>query len=478
MASVKKNYAWNMAFQITRTVIPLILTPYLTRTLGGEGLGIYSYTASIATYFEILAFMGLDQYGTRQIARSAHDMDQLSQTFCSIFAMQLAWGLLVTGAYLIYCFYSASAYSLIAFVWSFWVLGEALDVTWLFFGLEEFKLTTIRSVLIRIISVVCVFMFVRSEADVWIYCLIMALYYFFTSLSLWPFVIKRIKFALPNIRQVIKHIKPSVMLFAPTLAITLYMQLDRILLGVFCDMSEVGYFDQSDKVCQMSLSFITALSSVMLPHISRLLESNNEKSALSAMRNSMMVANFMSFAFCLGIIGVAPIFVPVFFGDGFESCVSIMIALAIEIPLVAWRSSMVYQCLIPKGMDRPYLVSIAAGTVINLVLSIFLIPRLQSIGAAVAMVCTEVVIVAIQVGYLKAQIPFRLFVRDLLPFVFAGILMMFIVRYVGSVTGATVFGLLISIVCGAVSYCILSIICMRAFGGEHLKSMGKGFWLK
>ena len=121
------------------------------------------------------------------------------------------------------------------------MLGEALDVTWLFFGLEEFKLTTIRNLVVRITSVVCVFILVKSPADTWLYCLIMALYFMFASLSLWPFVLRRVKLIKPKLHEVLVHVRPNIMLFAPVIAISLYTQLDRILLGVFCDMNQVGF---------------------------------------------------------------------------------------------------------------------------------------------------------------------------------------------------------------------------------------------
>lgn len=438
-----------------RIVIPLVLTPYLTRVLGSEQLGIYSYTASIATYFEIFAYLGLNQYGTREIARCASDRTRLSETFSSIFTMQLVWGLLCTGAYCIYCLAFSGPYLACALAWGFWVLGETLDVTWLFFGLEEFKLTTIRNLVIRVISVICTFLFVKDPSDIWIYCLIMALYYLLASLSLWPFVFNRVRFVKPRINDVLQHIKPNLMLFAPVIAISLYTQLDRILLGLFCDMDQVGFFDQSDKVAQMPLSFITALGTVMLPHMSKMMGSGEHGSVSKLVRDSMLVSNVMAFAFCFGIIGISPVFVPVFFGGGFEPCIQILSLLALEIPIIAWSNVLGIQCLIPQGKDKQYFASVGIAALINIVLTLTLIPSHRAIGSATATILTELAVVFVQGLYLYRQLQIRNFIQDAIPFCVFGIVMMAAVRIIGDFTGATVLGLMIEIISGMLIYLAL-----------------------
>lgn len=455
MSSVKNNYLWNVSFQFVRLVIPLVLTPYLTRTLGSEQLGVYSYTSSIATYFEIFAFLGLNQYGTREIARYASDRAKLSETFCSIFAMQFVWGSICTVAYYIYCLIFSKAYLACALAWGFWVLGEALDVTWLFFGLEDFKLTAIRNLAIRIISVVCTFVFVKNPSDTWIYCLIMALYFFFASLSLWPFVLKRVRFIRPRINDVLRHVKPNLMLFAPVIAISLYTQLDRILLGIFCDMDQVGFFDQSEKVAQMPLSFITALGTVMLPHMSKLIRGDECESASKLVRSSMLVSNVMACAFCFGIVGIAPVFVPVFFGDGFEPCKQIMPLLALEIPIIAWSNVLGMQCLIPQGKDKQYFTSVGIAALINVGLTFALIPTFRAMGSAMATILTELTVVLVQAYFLRSQLPIRVFVTDAIPFCAFSVAMMVVVRIVGGFTGATVLGLIIEILAGVLIYTAL-----------------------
>lgn len=474
MSSVKTNYFWNVSFQLVRLVIPLVLTPYLTRTLGSEELGIYSYTSSIATYFEIFAYLGLNQYGTREIARCGSNRQELSKTFCSIFAMQFAWGLICTATYFIYCIACSGAYFACSLAWGIWVLGEALDVTWLFFGLEEFKLTTIRNLVVRIISVVCVFILVKSPADTWLYCLIMALYFMFASLSLWPFVLRRVKLIKPKLHEVLVHVRPNIMLFAPVIAISLYTQLDRILLGVFCDMNQVGFYDQSDKVCQMPLSFITALGTVMLPHMSRLMQSDEQEAAFGLVRNSMLVSNVMAFAFCFGIAGIAPVFVPVFFGDGFQPCVEIMSLLAFEVPIIAWSNVLGIQCLIPQGMDKQYLTSVGVAAIANIVLTFVFIPPFQAFGSVVATILTELVVVLVQAFFLRAQLPVRTFARDAWPFVFIGLLMMIAVRELGFVLGSTVWGLVLQIAVGAAVYLIMCLVYATLSKGSMINALMKG----
>lgn len=468
MSSVKTNFVWNASFQVIRIVIPLILTPYLTRTLGSDSLGIYSYTSSVATYFEIFVFLGLNQYGTREIARHSSNKEDLSRTFWSIFTMQFIWGLVVTLAYIIFCFAFSGSYFTCAIVWSFWVFGEVIDITWLFFGLEEFKITTIRNLIVRVISVICVFAFVHHPSDTWIYCCIMSLYFLFASLTLWPFVSTRVLFIKPSAHEVIVHIKPNLMLFAPVIAISLYTQLDKILLGTLSDMSQLGFYDQVEKVCQIPLSVITALGTVMLPRMSELVQHGESDTELYYLDRSMWLTNILSFAFCFGIIGIAPVFVPVFFGKEFIPCITLMSLLAFTIPIISWSNVFGIQCLLPRGKDRQYLGSVAIGALVNILSNLILIPNLQALGTVIATLITESSVTAAQMIFLRHALPLNAYFKDALPFIIIGGLMAVAVRISMLFYGVSLLGLVAGVIIGVVFYSVLSYAWLTSNHDERL----------
>lgn len=148
---VRKNFAYNVAYQVLALVIPLVTAPYLSRVLGSDGLGAYSYTYSVAQYFVLFAMLGVNNYGNRSIAVARDDPNKLRRVFWGIWLLQFALSLVFLGLYVLYsvCF---SDSAVLALVWIPYVLSAGLDVNWLFFGLEKFKLTVTRNFIVKLVT--------------------------------------------------------------------------------------------------------------------------------------------------------------------------------------------------------------------------------------------------------------------------------------------------------------------------------------
>ena len=198
--SVKKNFALTSAAQILGNMLTLITSPYISRILGAEGIGIYSYNSSIAAYFVSFAMLGLNNYGNRTIAKVKGDKNQLSKMFCEIYVMQLGFAVLVSGIYLIYVI-SASV-SVVAAILFFYVASSAIDINWFFYGMELFKMTVTRNLVVRVLSVLCVFIFVKSESDVYLYVMIITASTVVSHLALWPYLKRYIILRPVGIRDI------------------------------------------------------------------------------------------------------------------------------------------------------------------------------------------------------------------------------------------------------------------------------------
>ena len=175
MNTVKKNFMYNTAYQILILIIPLVTAPYLSRVIGAEGIGIYSYTYSIAYYFGLFILLGLNNYGNRKIAQVKDNKEKLSKEFLSIYLMQVMMSIIVIGIYGIYITLNNYTYKIIQVIQIVYLISVALDINWLFFGLEKFKITVTRNFLIKILTFICIFIFVKNEQDLWVYTLIMSL---------------------------------------------------------------------------------------------------------------------------------------------------------------------------------------------------------------------------------------------------------------------------------------------------------------
>lgn len=161
MSSVKKNFIYNTLYQLLVIIIPLITTPYLSRILGAEKTGVYSYSYTIATYFVLFIMLGLNNYGNRTISIIRDDKTKVSQEFWSIYFMQLVFGLFGVIAYVLYTIIFSN--TLITWILLLYVVSALIDINWFFFGMEQFKITVTRNTVIKIISTVMIFTFVKKQ---------------------------------------------------------------------------------------------------------------------------------------------------------------------------------------------------------------------------------------------------------------------------------------------------------------------------
>lgn len=186
MTSIKKNFLYNAFYQVLTLILPLITTPYISRVMGAERVGVYSYAYSIAYYFGMFILLGTNNYGNRTIASVRDDKKILSKTFWSIYAMQLFLGLFVSTVYLMYVFVIAEE-QMMALLQIIYLISVALDISWFFFGIEQFKLTVTRNTIIKILTVVAMLLFVKSIDDLYIYALIMVGSSLISQIFLWIF---------------------------------------------------------------------------------------------------------------------------------------------------------------------------------------------------------------------------------------------------------------------------------------------------
>ena len=259
--SLKKNYIYSIAYQILTLLIPLITTPYLSRIFGAEYIGIYSYTNTIAQYFVLFAILGLNNYGNRAIAIVRDDKEKLDKTFSEIYTMQLITGITALSIYVLCAVFFFKEYRFYSLILTIYVFSSVVDINWLFFGLEKFKLTVTRNATIKLISVVAILKLIRSKEDLWLYTAIFAMSAFFSNALLWIYAAKEVKFIKPSIKGVCKHLKLNLIMFIPVIAISIYKYMDKLMLGGFSKI-EVGYYENVEKIFTVAMGFVTAFGNV------------------------------------------------------------------------------------------------------------------------------------------------------------------------------------------------------------------------
>lgn len=459
--NIKTNFIYNALYQLTNILVPFVTTPYLSRALRAEGLGQYSFAYSVAYYFYIFVKLGLQSYGNRTIAYVKDDKKKLSETFSAIYLFQLILGVLMTCIYFIYAIVISPERKL-ALIFLLIVLAGSIDLTWLLYGLEEFKATSIRDILIKILTAICIFLFVHDTNDVWVYALVYSAGFMISQLVILPLVMSRVKFILPNKADVISHIKPNLLLFLPTIAISIFRTMDKIMLGVMSNSTELGYYHNCENIIKVPMALIVALGIVMLPRTSNMISSGYDDEKIKILFNKAIdFVIFITSLLCFGMMSVTTMFVPLYFGEGFNKCIELFGVILPSCIFLAFANVVRTQYLIPRKMDSIYIISLFAGAIVNVILNFLFIPRLASIGAAIGTTAAEMTVCIVQAAYVFNDADILKNFISCAPFILSGVGMFVIFKDYVPHTGNMLAGLLLKIViCG----CFYLLSTMIIFG--------------
>ena len=291
--SVTKNFLYNVTYQLLLIILPLITTPYISRVLGSGGMGTYTYTYTIANYFMLAAMLGVKNYGNRSTAAVRDSRQLLSRTFWEIYGLQFLCSAVVLAFYLIYILAFVRENRIIALIQGIYVLSGLLDISWLFFGVEQFRITVTRNIVIRLINLACIFLLVKDRGDLWIYTLIMTLGIALSQGYLWLYIRRIVDWYRPKLRDLRRHVLPELILFVPIIAVSLYTMMDKVMLGAMSTMNQVGFYEGASKILNIPLGVITALGTVMLPRMSNLAAKRKVRESGKYIYNSMIFAMFL-----------------------------------------------------------------------------------------------------------------------------------------------------------------------------------------
>mgnify|MGYP004466687729 FL=1 len=466
MKSLQKNFLYNVLYQILLVILPLITAPYISRTLGATAVGVYSYTYSVAYYFLLIAMLGIGNHGNRSVAAVRDDREKLNKTFSSIYSLQVMTFSIAILAYVFYLVLFVKDNRLIVLLQLIYVTSGLFDIGWLFFGLEQFKLTVARNTLIKISTVVLMFVFVHKPSDLWKYTLIMSAGTLFSQAYLWLYVKKYVSFEKCSVKEITSNIKPVLILFIPVLAYSIYKVMDKIMLGNMSSYDQVGFYNNAEKIINIPMGIITALGTVMLPRMSNIVANGDKKRVDDYIRISAKLVTILSSAIAFGLMGVSSVLAPVFFGDEFIACGEIIRLLSVTVFFIAWANVIRTQYLIPNKRDSIYLTSTMVGAILNLIINWMLIPKYQANGAAFGTIVAEFSVMLVQMVAVKNELPMRKYIMSYSPILIIGLIMAVLVDRIGIKLGVSVSTLAIQILAGGFFFCIATIAYLRISNDE------------
>lgn len=403
--SLVKNYIYDLLYRVLTIITPIATAPYISRVIGADGIGDYSYTQSICSYFSLIAILGSNVYGQREIAFCCNDKDRRSCTFWEIMCIRIMAIVASSSAYFLLCMQSSGIIKVLFLLQLVDILGLLFDITWLLQGVEEFGLLLYRNIIIKVLSVLSIFLFVKNQNDLYLYVLLTSVAVVAGNLSVWLQVGKFIHFVSWKQLRIKRHLLPILSLFLPTIALRLYDALDKTMLGIIVgSSSENGYYEQALKIITMAITVVTSLGNVMAPRMAVLYSQKNKEKLTSYMYGSFEIMWALALPIMFGIMAIAGNLVPWFFGEGYEKVIILLQCLAIICIPMGVKNVIGLQYLIPTERQNQYTKSILAGLGVNIVLNMILIPIYQSVGAAMASIISEYFVVCIQLFMIRKEI--------------------------------------------------------------------------
>lgn len=395
--SIKINAALN-GFKTTLSILfPLITYPYVTRVLGAHNLGTVNYVQSIVSYFSLLAALGISTYATREGAKVRDDTGSIQVLANEIFSINLittilAYGLLFATFLLMP---SLRQYFGLACILSLSILFTTIGIDWINNIYEDFLYITIRSIVVQILNLVLLFIFVKKSKDYYIYAFLIVFMQIVIGISNFLYCRKYIKVKPIFHTNFKKHISPMLILFANSVAVTLYCNSDITMLGYMLSPYNVGIYSIAVKVYSMIRSLIASLFLVTIPRLSNYhgkMELDSYNRLIQQVTEGVIL--FLLPAVC-GLIALSKPIVLILGGQKFVEASSSLQILSVAL-LFAIEGGIITNCInISSNKEKDNLIATTIAALINVVLNLFMIPTLKQNGAAITTVIAEVTVIVV-----------------------------------------------------------------------------------
>lgn len=467
-----KNSIYNVIYKLLDALFPLISATYTARVLLAGGVGKVSYAQNIAQYFVLIAALGIPSYGTREIARRRADKEQTSKVFSELFFMNLASTVFCAFVYYIAVlrlpyFAERRELSLIA---GLLIVFNAFNVEWFYQGQEAFKYIAARSFVVKIISLCALFLFVRTEADYVRYmllvCMTTGVNYMINMVQLKKFGV-HIQLHGLDLRV---HLKPVLILLGTTVAIEMYTMLDTTMIGMMCAEENVGYYTNAMKLVKIVIMVITAIGGVLLPHLSTYYMHGDYQGCSNIVKKVFQVMFFLFLPCCVGLFLTSDVLMVALFGESFAAAgVTMRIASLLTLAL-GFSNLFGTQVLLTFGEEKKLLICTIVGAVSNVLMNLWLIPRYQQNGAAVASVVSESLVTILSVVFAGKYITLKLETDIMTKTIISTIVMGIAVWAVLQMEIGLLGQLVIAVLAGITMYFVMNIVLKNRML-EELKSV-------
>ena len=456
------DYLYIILSQLSTIIIPILLMPYKARTLGPENIGIYGFVFTAYQYLAFISALGISWYGRREIASLKGNIEKQTKLLYELVSLRLIVTIIASIVFYLTIGIN-SKYTLYYLFLIPNILFSIFDLTWFYQGIEKFKKISIVNTICNIFVAVVILLFIKSPKDLNKYFIITIIF------NILPIILLNIgtnkyltKIKLKEL-QIKKHLKSCLIIFIPQIFINLYTMFDKIMVGMFCKIENVGFYDYSEKIIVMSLSLVSAISLIIIPKISLENKRVNNKQIKNYINKAITFGLLLGIPLTLGIYGVSNNLVNIFFGKDYIKMINLIKILSISIVPIITTSIIGEGYLISTKQEKKFTIIIFIGAVTNIILNYILLQRIDVFGAAIATIITEILVLVIELPIIFNLIDKKEMFSSLIKYSISGIIMYILVYLIGTI-GTNKIVLIGQIVTGMLLY-LITLLLTR---DEHL----------
>lgn len=394
--SIAKNSVFFLIYNLLNIIFPFVTGIYVARVLLPDGIGQVAYAQNVAQYFVILAFLGIPTYGLREISKARKNKEDLNNVYSELFFLNLISTVIFTCIYVVLIFSVPdfrSNYPLYL-ITGLAIALNALDNSWLYEGLEEFRFISVRNLIFKIASFVLLVILVRNPSHFYIYAVITVAGTAGNNILNVAFSRKFVRLKWKNL-NIKRHLKPVMMLVVVNLAIEVYTLVDTTMLGAFCSKENVAFYSYGSKINKIFLQVVNTFTMVIVPRIALYYKEGKYDEFNALLTQTLKIIFILSIPLIVGIQFVSEFFICKVYGGVYINSAYVLRILSAVLLISPIGYLLGSRVILSVGKEWKMIVSVGVGAVVNVIGNVILIRLYQEYGAAIASVIGEIVVMVI-----------------------------------------------------------------------------------
>ena len=404
--SIKKNFAYKSALTLSSYIMAFVTFPYVSRVLGVERIGLVNFVDNTIMYFQLFAMMGINMLGVREIAAVKEDRDKRNTVFSNLLGLNLLFTVATLLVYFIVVasFSKLNQYSELFYIGTAKIVGTTFLVEWFFTGIENFRYITLRTLAIKLMYVIAVFMLIRRTED----------YRLYFILTIGTVVVNALinsvyvrRFVTIQWREMLNlnYLRKNCILGVYMVMTSMYLTFNVMYLGLVTDNVQVGYYTTAHKVYVVILGLFSSFTNVMLPRLSSLLADGENDRFNELVDKSFRAMFTFSIPMVVCSIILAPEIIYILAGRGYEGAITPMRIIMPAVLFVGIAQILAVQILTPMKRDRTLFLASVVGAIVSIVINVTVVPKIGSVGSAIVLLCSEASVTIVYIVYvLRHQI--------------------------------------------------------------------------